>query len=827
MPDLSVENEKRRYSTLLDSIQDEIWFADLDGLVTLVNRAVVDEFGPGILEAADVEKVAASLEIYRSDGTPRPTDKAPLFRALKGEVIANEEEIIRSPVTGELRHRQVNAAPVRVADGNIVGSIAVVRDITGQRQAEVALRESDRQYRLLFESMIEGYCVIEVFFDGKGKAADFRYLQTNPAFLRHATRPMLGKRIKELVPDFEQFWLDQYGHVALTGEPVQLEHIVAGLGNQWFRASAFRIGGEGSRKVAVLFENITERKQAEESLLKSEARFRLLAQTAGKLLVSPDPQSTVNELCREAMRVLDCHVFFNYLADGPAGRLHLNACAGIPNEEARKIEWLDYGVAVCGCVAQSGDRMIAENIQCSTDSKTDLVRSYGVQAYCCHPLKSHQGLIGTLSFGTRTRQQFTDHEVEIMRTIADQVAVAMQRISTENSLRELNATLENRVEERTAEVNALASQLRKLASDLTLAEQRERQRIAKVLHDHIQQMLVAAKLQTAALINRQQNDDLRASAKLVTDMIDQTISSSRTLTAELSPPILYDAGFGPALQWLARNLFDNHGLTVEVEFDPSGEPKIEDVRIFLFDAVRETLFNVVKHSGVRKAHVKCYRDGDDRVHAVVSDEGRGFDPGNLQSGERSEGFGLFSIQQRLNHIGGRLDIESAPGQGTRITLIAPPSSAPDDMPLTSKPRPEPMIQIAESKNGKIRVILADDHHIIRQGLAGLLRIEPDIEIVGEAANGAQAVNMVRALHPDVVVMDVSMPVLNGVEATAEIRRDYPDTQVIGLSMHEDGELSSAIRQAGAVAYVTKGGPPEALVAAIRKVMCVNIGDRPR
>jgi DNA-binding NarL/FixJ family response regulator len=104
----------------------------------------------------------------------------------------------------------------------------------------------------------------------------------------------------------------------------------------------------------------------------------------------------------------------------------------------------------------------------------------------------------------------------------------------------------------------------------------------------------------------------------------------------------------------------------------------------------------------------------------------------------------------------------------------------------------------------------------RQGLAGLLRTEPDIEIVGEASNGAQAINLARLHRPDVVVMDVSMPVLNGVEATAEIQRDKPGIKVIGLSMHEEGELSSAIRQAGAVAYVPKGGAPEALVVAIRK-----------
>ena len=91
----------------------------------------------------------------------------------------------------------------------------------------------------------------------------------------------------------------------------------------------------------------------------------------------------------------------------PVPRLHLNACAGIPDEEARRIEWLDYGVAVCGCVARDGRRIVAENIQHSEDPRTTLVKGYGVQAYCCHPLLIEGRVIGTLSFGTTTRASFT------------------------------------------------------------------------------------------------------------------------------------------------------------------------------------------------------------------------------------------------------------------------------------------------------------------------------------------------------------------------------------------------------------------------------------
>jgi CheY-like chemotaxis protein len=173
----------------------------------------------------------------------------------------------------------------------------------------------------------------------------------------------------------------------------------------------------------------------------SEQRFRLLSQTAGQLLASANPQALVEDLCGQVMAFLECHVFFNFVVDQRPGRMVLNAYAGIPAAEAAKLRHLDFGVAVCGCVAQSRQRIVAENIANTDDRRTDLVRCFGVQAYCCHPLIAHGGLLGTLSFGTRTRTTFTEDEVAMMRTVADQVATAMYRIETERTLRGNNAEL--------------------------------------------------------------------------------------------------------------------------------------------------------------------------------------------------------------------------------------------------------------------------------------------------------------------------------------------------------------------------------------------------
>jgi PAS domain S-box-containing protein len=183
-----------------------------------------------------------------------------------------------------------------------------------------------------------------------------------------------------------------------------------------------------------LIEN-SKHKMALEEIRKSEARFRLLSETAGRLLASEDPQSIINELCAQVMEHLDCQAFFNFLVDEQAGRLHLNSCAGISEEEARKIEWLDSGVAVCGCAVQDGCRIIAEDILNTVDPRTDLVRSYGIRAYCCHPLLAQGRVIGTLSFGTKTRSGFSVEEIAVMKTVADQVSLAIQRIQSREFLK--------------------------------------------------------------------------------------------------------------------------------------------------------------------------------------------------------------------------------------------------------------------------------------------------------------------------------------------------------------------------------------------------------
>jgi PAS domain S-box-containing protein len=177
----------------------------------------------------------------------------------------------------------------------------------------------------------------------------------------------------------------------------------------------------------------------EEALCWNSARGELLSEMAARLLQTTDPQGVVEELCLKAMRFLDCDVFINYLSDERSGRLRLNASAGIPEHAASALEWLDLDGTVCGCVASHGRRMVAECVAASEAAETALVRSFGINAYCCHPLLAAGRVIGTLSFGARKRQSFAPAEIGVMEAVASLVSMAMNRIHAEKAIRTAEA----------------------------------------------------------------------------------------------------------------------------------------------------------------------------------------------------------------------------------------------------------------------------------------------------------------------------------------------------------------------------------------------------
>jgi two-component system CheB/CheR fusion protein len=210
-------------------------------------------------------------------------------------------------------------------------------------------------------------------------------------------------------------------------------------------------------------------------------------------------------------------------------------------------------------------------------------------------------------------------------------------------------------------------QIRALASKLTMAEHEERRRIAHVLHDDLQQRLHSVQMRTGLLKGSLGGEDAEGALDEISELLADSVELTRSLAVDLSPPILAGEGLAEALAWLAVQMGERHGLSVDVDARRAFPVADDDMRVFLFQIVRELLFNVVKHAGVDEAEV-ILDDADDMLCIEVIDRGQGFAPET----ERTGGMGLASATERLALFGGRIGIESEPGRGTTVRVTIPP-----------------------------------------------------------------------------------------------------------------------------------------------------------
>ncbi len=219
-------------------------------------------------------------------------------------------------------------------------------------------------------------------------------------------------------------------------------------------------------------------------------------------------------------------------------------------------------------------------------------------------------------------------------------------------------------------VRIYQAQLRSLASEISLMEARERRQIAIDLHDNIGQNLAIAQIKLGELREKASSTNLADYVDEIRKQVDESIQFTRTLTSELSPPVLYELGFEAAVEWLTEQVQEQHKIQVDFKAEKQSKPMSEEVRIFLFKGIKELLTNIVKHARAKNAKVSI-RSDNNNVRVLVEDDGVGFYFNKDKQFGKRDGFGLFSISERLKHLGGDFEIESKPGQGTRITLAVP------------------------------------------------------------------------------------------------------------------------------------------------------------
>ncbi|MGC8494551.1 MAG: PAS domain S-box protein [Syntrophobacteraceae bacterium] len=668
----SLQESEERFRVMAESIPQLAWLARPAGYIYWYNRRWYRYTGTtpeqmegwGWQRVHDPDALPAVLERWKeSIATGKAFD---MVFPLRG-------------ADGNFRQFLTRVEPVKDAYGNVVQWCGTNTDITERKLMEDDLARLAAIVESSEDAIIGKNLDGEITFWNRAAEGMYGYsageVIGKPISILappdvHNEYPSILKRIRnaEVVQNFETRRRRKNGdliEVSLSVSPIK-------------DASGRIIGA------STIARDITERKKMVEELRRSGLQFKLLSETAGNLLASPEPQKIVNELCTNVMLHLDCHCFFNFLADETVGKLHLNACAGIPQEEVEKIEWLDYGVAVCGCVASGRERIIAEDIFSTPDIRTELVKSYGIQAYACHPLMVQGKLIGTLSFGTKTRPHFSSDDLLVMKTVTDQVAIAMERIRLIEGLGKSRDELELRVEQRTAALKALMTRLKQSNQAL--------QDFASMASHDLQEPLRKV-ISFGGMLRKNYGDSLGQTGS---DYLDRMLGATERMQSLLKGLLEYSrvttqgkpfakVDLGEIVSEVLSDLelrIQSTGAEVQVAELPIVEGDPTQMRQVFQNLIGNAL--KFRNEGQHPVVEVRSQPADGTLQISVKDNGIGFDeqyvdkifaPFQRLHGRSSQyegtGMGLAICKKIVERHNGRLTAKSRPGEGAQFIIDIP------------------------------------------------------------------------------------------------------------------------------------------------------------
>lgn len=516
-------------------------------------------------------------------------------------------ETVHMTRDGRRRHISLTISPIQDVEGNIVGASTIARDITDRKKAEERLRKSEEHYRMVTETINDGLGQ----FDGNGIPVYVN--EKYGEIFGYSRDEILGRHWREIFDRDAQEIMEaqliarRKGHA----EPYEFSTTRKDGRRIHVRVSPqpmFDDSGGFKGSLAVVTD-LTERKWMEDALRESEDKMRSI------LNASPDAILQVG---------MDLKILW---ANKAALELNSDILVSSCCDAYQTCMSLD-GQCVCKKVIESG--------QIETNSLCFPVAEGSGGEICWEnigvPLRNSHGRING--------------------------AILIARNITERKMAE-RAMLEYQ------------QKLRSQASQLSLAEERQRRRIATDIHDNVIQGLALSMIKLDLL---RESSDLAGNTLFgeVTQTLSQAIDDMRNMTFDISSPTLYKLGLSVAVDELADDLIcRQHSIEYEFYDDQQEKPLDDDVRVLLFQSIRELFVNLIKHAEAHKVSICIERIGQS-VCTTVSDDGVGFDVDHTDlTMHRTGGFGLFNIRERLDYIGGSMEIQSLPGQGSTFVLIAP------------------------------------------------------------------------------------------------------------------------------------------------------------
>jgi|WetSurMetagenome_2_1015567.scaffolds.fasta_scaffold16900_3 PAS domain S-box-containing protein len=607
---------ERSYREIFNSTSDALVIHDENGTISDLNEQACTLFG------VDRATVLESSIGQFSLGEP-PYSQAEAAEKLHGA-------FYEGPQVFEWRSRRVNGevfwSEVALRASEILGKrivIASVRNINNRKQAEESLKKREAELESIFRAAPIG---IGVVVNRTIKAANKRWCEMTG----YSLAELLDKDARMLYPDdadYEYVGTEKYRQIVGKGTGIVETRWLRKDGNiiHILLSSAPLDPSDWSKGITATVLDISDRKKAEEALLKAHAELeQRVEERTAELRESEEKFRTLAETSLAGIYIYRGE---KLLYVNP----RIEAITGYCREELLRMRYWDF---------------------MHPDFK-DLIRERGQARQRGEPVP-------------------TQYELKVVKKTGEERWVAIYsapfQIAGELAIlgTAFDVTERKEIEE---QLFVYQNRLRTLAAELTLTEEHERRKIAADLHDHVIQMLALCRIKVDALKDSLGNLQVKAVDE-IGGFIDEAINYSRSLISELSPQILYTLGFESAVGWLGEEILGKN--SIQFHYRNEGQPLLlkDNARIILFLAVRELLFNIVKHSKAHEARVTIQKNGN-TVHVNVEDDGVGFDVSGGVTPIGGGGFGLFNIREQLYSIGGQLIVDSRQGEGTRIRLTAP------------------------------------------------------------------------------------------------------------------------------------------------------------